>query len=150
MNLLVVAKDDTKGAKGSFAAKKHSLSPKTTKGEFIALIRDINDRELCETFLRSQRKLPENKGLASQFVKMDVKKFKELMKFTLAVHSDWPKWKKGLLDMSRDYAGIPALWLIRYKRLHKLEGIRPPLWVRDWLEAMMDPGLLAKSKAEAY
>ena len=125
---------------------------KIMKGEFIALLKDINNRKLYKAFLRSQHKLLESKGLVNQFVKMDVKKFKELMnlKFTLAVHSDWPKWRRGLLDMSRDYAGIPALWQVTYERLHMLEGIRPLLWVRDWLETTMDPGLLTKSEAEVY
>ena len=105
---------------------------------------------MLEAFLRSQRKFLENKGLISQFTKMDVKKFKELMKFTLATHADWVKWKKGLFEMSRDYAGIPALWHIAYERLWILEGIRPPPWIRDWLETAMDPGLLTKDEAEIY
>ena len=102
MSLLVVAKNDTKGANGQFATMKHSLSPKTTKGELVALLKDINDRKLFETFLRLQRKILENEGLVNEFVKVDVKKFEELMKFTLATHSDWAKWKGGLFDMSRD------------------------------------------------
>ena len=101
-------------------------------------------------FLRFQCKILENKGLTNQFVKMDIKKFKELIKFTLAVHSDWAKWKKGLFDMSCDYARIPALWHVAYERLYTLEGIRPPLWVRDWLETTMDLGLLTKGEAEVY
>ena len=71
----------------------------------MALLKDINNQKLFETFLRSQRKILENKGLVNQFVKMDVKKFTELMKFTLATHFDWVKWKKGLFDMSHDYTG---------------------------------------------
>ena len=47
-----------------------------TKSDFVALLKDIDDLELFEGFLKSQRKLLESKGLASQFVKMDVKKFK--------------------------------------------------------------------------
>ena len=144
----MVAKNDKKGAKGQFAAMKHSLSLTTTKGEIVALLKDINDRKLFEMFLRSQRKILENKGLVNEFVKMDVKKFEELMKFTLATHSDWAKWKGGLFDMSRDYAGIPALWHVAYERLYTLEGTWPPPWVRDWLDTTMDPGLLTKGKAE--
>ena len=83
MSLLVVAKDDKKGANGHFAVTKHSLSLKTTKGEFVALLKDINDCKLFETFLRSRCKFLENKGLINQFTKMDVKKFEELMNFPL-------------------------------------------------------------------
>ena len=57
-----------------------------TKLDFMALLKDIDDQKLFELFLKSQCKLLESKGRASQFVKMDVKKFKELMKVTLAVH----------------------------------------------------------------
>ena len=54
--------------------------------------------------------------------------------------------------MSRNYASIPALWLICYERLHHdtLEGIRPPPWVQDWLETKIDPGLLTKGEVEVY
>ena len=54
--------------------------------------------------------------------------------------------------MSRNYASIPALWLICYERLHHdtLEGIRPPPWVQDWLETKMDPGLLTKSEVVVF
>ena len=97
-----------------------------------------------------QRKFLENKGLVNQFTKMDVKKFKELTKFTLATHADWAKWNKGLFEMSQDYARIPALWHVAYERLWILEGIRPPPWIRDWLDTAMDPGLLTKDKAEVY
>ena len=72
------------------------------------------------------------------------------MKFTLAVHADWLKWKEGLLEMSCDYASIPALWLVGYERLCTLEGVMPPPWVRDWLEAKMDPRLLTKGEAKVY
>ena len=63
------------------------------KGEFIALLKDINNLELSRSFLKLQCKLLESSSLASQCVKMDidVKKFKELVKFTLAVHTDWPR-----------------------------------------------------------
>ena len=130
-SLLVVAKDGTKGAKGQsgVGTTRHSLSPTTTKSEFVALLKDINDRPLFVKFLRSQRKFLENKGLVNQFTKMDVKKFKELMKFTLANHADWVKWKRGLFEMSRDYAGIPALWHVAYEQLWILEGIWPPPWI---------------------
>ena len=100
----------------------------------MAFLKDTNDRPLFVKFLRSQRKFLENKGLVNQFTKMNVKKFKELMQFTLASHADWVKWKKGLFEMSRDYAGIPALWHVAYERLWILEGIRPPPWTRDWLD----------------
>ena len=88
----------------------------------MALLKVINDRPLFIMFLRSQRKFLETKGIINQFTKMDVKKFKELMKFTLANHSDWPKWKKGLFETFRDYSGIPALWHVAYERLWTLEG----------------------------
>ena len=149
---LVVAKDETKGAKGKsgIATTRHSLSPATTKDEFVALLKDLNDRELYNMFLRSQRKFLENKGLTGQFSKMHIKKFKELMKVTLAIHNDWPKWKKSLHETFRDYSGIPALWHLGYERLWTLEGIRPPHWVRDLLDTPMDPGLLTKDEAEVY
>ena len=95
----MVAKNDKKGAKGQFAAMKHSLSLTTTKGEIVALLKDINDRKLFEMFLRSQRKILENKGLTKQFVKLDVKKFRELMKFTLGTHADWAEWKGTVRDL---------------------------------------------------
>jgi hypothetical protein len=151
-SLLVVTKDEEKGAKGISAMKiqSHSLSPKTTKDEFVTLLKVINDRPLFIMFLRSQRKFLETKGIINQFTKMDVKKFKELMKFTLANHSDWPKWKKGLFETFRDYSGIPALWHVAYERLWTLKGIRPPPWIRDWLDTEMDPGILTKDEAEVY
>ena len=151
-SLLVVAKDGKKGAKGQFATKiqSHSLSPKTAKDEFVALLKVINDRPLFIMFLRSQRKFLETKGLIKQFTKMDVKKFKELTKFTLANHSDWPKWKKAMFETFRDYSGISALWHVAYERLWTLEGIRPPPWIRDWLDTAMDPGILTKDEAEVY
>ena len=99
--LLVVAKSKEKGAKVLLMTTRHSLSPATTKGEFVDLLKDINDRPLLVKFLRSQRKFLENKGPVNQFTKMDVKKFKELMKFTLANHAGWVKLKKGLFEMSR-------------------------------------------------
>ena len=40
-----------RGVKGQFAAMKHSLSPKMTKGELVALLKDITDRKLLEMFL---------------------------------------------------------------------------------------------------
>ena len=88
-SLLVVTKDEEKGAKGISAMKiqSYSLSPKTTKDEFVTLLKVIDDRPLFIMFLRSQRKFLETKGIINQFTKMDVKKFKELMKFTLANHS---------------------------------------------------------------
>ena len=72
MSLLVVAKDNKKGAKGQFATMKGLLSLTTTKGELVALLKDISDRKLLEVCLRSQRKVLENKGLISQFVKIAV------------------------------------------------------------------------------
>ena len=66
-SLLVAAKNDKKGAKGQLATTRHSLSPTTTKDEFVALLKDINDRPLFLKFLRSQRKFLENKGLVNQF-----------------------------------------------------------------------------------
>ena len=116
----------------------------------MALLKAINNRKLFEMFLRSQRKFLKNKGLTNQFTKMDVKEFKELKKLTLATHGDWPKWKKGLFETFRDHAGIPALWHVGYERLWTLEGIRPPPWIRDWLDTAMDPGLLTKDEAEVY
>ena len=44
---------------------------------------------------------------------------------------------------------IPALWHVAYERLWILKGIRPPPWIRDWLNTAMDPGLLTKDEAEA-
>ena len=80
------------------------------------------------------------------------KKFKELMKFTLANHADWVKWNKGLFEMSQGYAGISALrhHQVAYERLWILEGIRPPPWIQDWLDTAMDPELLTKDEAEVY
>ena len=83
----MVVKHDKKGAKGQFAATKHSLSPKTTKGELVALLKDMNDRKLYETFLRSQRKILENKGLVNQKVQRADKVHPGY------THSDWAKWK---------------------------------------------------------
>ena len=75
-SLLVVTKDEEKGAKGISAMKiqSHSLSPKTTKDEFVTLLKVIDDRPLFIMFLRSQRKFLETKGIINQFTKMDVKK----------------------------------------------------------------------------
>ena len=89
-SLLVVTKDEEKGAKGKSAMKiqSHSLSPKTTKDELVTLLKVINDRPLFIMFLRSQRKFLETKGIINQFTKMDVKKFKELMKFTLLLRDN--------------------------------------------------------------
>ena len=131
-SLPVVAKDGTKGAKGQsgVGTTRRSLSPTTTKSEFVALLKDLNDRQLYDMFLRSQRNFLENKGLTGQFSKMDIKKFKELMKVSLATHNDWPKWKKSLHETFRDYSGVPALWQAGYERLWTLEGIRPPHWVQ--------------------
>ena len=148
MSLPVVAKNDKKGAKGQFAAMRHLLSPTTTNGELVANLRDKNNRKMLETFLQSQRKILESRGRINQFVKMDVKRFRKLMKFTLGTHADWAKWKRGLFEMPRDYAGIPALWHVAYEQMYTPEGIQPPPWVRDWLDTTMDLGLLTKGEAE--
>ena len=79
---------------------------------------------LFDRFLKAQRKHLESKGLAAQFAKMEVKKLKELMTATLAVHAGWPKWPKALLEMSRDYIGIPALWQFGYNRATPYAGGR--------------------------
>ena len=44
----MVAKDNKKGAKGQFATMKDSLSLTTTKGELVAVLKDISDRKLFE------------------------------------------------------------------------------------------------------
>ena len=80
-----------------------------TKLEFVELLKMIDELDLFDRFLKSQRKLLESKGLASQFAKMDVKKLKELMKVTLAVHADWPKWLKALHMLASQPCGSLAM-----------------------------------------
>ena len=88
--------------------KKQFLNEKMSKPEFVELLKDANELDLFESFLKSQRKLLESKGLTYMFAKMDVRKFQELMKATLAGHADWPRWKKALLEMSPGDRSLPA------------------------------------------
>ena len=54
--------------------KKHSLSKKMSKLEFVELLKMIDELDLFDHVLKSQHKLLESEGLASQFAKMDTPK----------------------------------------------------------------------------
>ena len=62
------------------------------------------------------------------------------MKMKLNVHSDWDRWLSKLLKVTQDYAPMPPLRIFAYERLLSDHKIRPPAWVKAWLETKMTTG----------
>ena len=59
------------------------------------------------------------------------------MKIKLNVHADWERWLSKLLEVSQDYALVLPLWHFAYERLYSEHKIRPPPWVKAWVETKM-------------
>ena len=105
-----------------------------TKGKFVAILKQLGDFQLFTQLYESQRLRLKTKGLTGQFLKMDLAKFQGLMKMKLNVHSDWGRWLSKLLEVSQGYALVLPLWIFAHERLYSDHKIRPPSWVKAWLE----------------
>ena len=106
------------------------------------LTKQLNDLELFELFFQSPRLRLKTKGLIGQFSKMDVSKFQGLMKVKLNIHSDWNRWSPKLLAL------ILPLWIFSYERLFSDHTIRPPSWVKAWLETKMTMDSMTERNAD--
>ena len=72
------------------------------------------------------------------------------MKMKLNIHSDWKCWLAKLLEVTQDYAPVLPLWIFSYKRLFSDHKIRPPSWVKAWLETKMTMDSMTKDKLRVW
>ena len=81
---------------------------------------------------------------------MDVTKFQGLMKMKLNVHSHWDRWLSKLLEVSQDYALVLLVCIFAYERLFSDHKIRPPAWVKAWLETRMTTDSMTRDELRVW
>ena len=89
-------------------------------------------------------------GLTEQFLKIDVAKFQGLMKIKLNVHANWDCWLTKLIEVPQDCALMLPLWHFVYERLYSDHKIRPPAWVKAWLETRMTTESMTKDELRIW
>ena len=81
---------------------------------------------------------------------MDVAKFQGLTKVRPNVHIDWDCWLSKLLEVFQDYALVLPLWIFAYERLYSDHKIRPPPWVKAWLQTRMTTKSMTKDELRVW
>ena len=60
------------------------------------------------------------------------------------------KWLSRLTEVTQDYALVPPLWHYGYECLFSGHKIRPPLWVRAWMETQMTLNNMTKEELKVW